>query len=157
MVDLVYGQEQDVQQIRDAVTRPRVERSLYQPRTWPPASSVMVRVSVGGHRRGQVQGWPTLTLSSTSPANCPPCVGSLRLCPMLDIVNRYDLERSNEIIDLCQEPDLDRPVAGHVNICPNNLDNPKELTENIKHEILHVLGFSVKLYAFFRDRSGKPR
>ena len=76
---------------------------------------------------------------------------------MLDIVSRYDLERSNEIIDLCQEPDLDRPVAGHVNICANNLDNPKELTENIKHEILHVLGFSVKLYAFFRDRSGKPR
>ena len=57
-----------------------------------------------------------------------------------------------------QDPGTDRPVAGHVNICPNNLDtSPRELTENIKHEILHILGFSVKLFAFFRTRAGKPR
>ena len=57
-----------------------------------------------------------------------------------------------------QDPGTDRPVAGHVNICPNNLDtSQRELTENIEHELLHILGFSVKLFAFFRTRAGKPR
>ena len=56
-----------------------------------------------------------------------------------------------------QDPDTDRPIAGHVNICPNNLDSIKELTANLKHEILHILGFSVKLFAFFRTRKGNPR
>ena len=57
-----------------------------------------------------------------------------------------------------QEPDLDRPTAGHLNICPHSLAGDQaNLRDNIKHELLHVLGFSVKLYAFFRDRAGKPR
>ena len=56
-----------------------------------------------------------------------------------------------------EDPNTDRPIAGHVNICPDNLDNIKELAENLKHEILHILGFSVKLFAFFRTRRGKPR
>ena len=57
-----------------------------------------------------------------------------------------------------QEPGLDRPTAGHLNICPLNLPGQTDhLVQNIKHELLHVLGFSVKLYAFFRDRAGKPR
>ena len=57
-----------------------------------------------------------------------------------------------------QEPELDRPIAGHLNICPANIEGDQaELVDNIKHELLHVLGFSVKLYAFFRDRAGNPR
>lgn len=56
-----------------------------------------------------------------------------------------------------QDPNTDRPIAGHVNICPDNVDSIKELTENLKHEILHILGFSVKLFAFFRTRKGNPR
>lgn len=65
------------------------------------------------------------------------------------------------ITDQCdtrvQDPNTDRPIAGHVNICPDNVDSIKELTENLKHEILHILGFSVKLFAFFRTRKGNPR
>ena len=56
-----------------------------------------------------------------------------------------------------QDPDTDRPTAGHVNICTNNISDQQELTDNIKHELLHILGFSVKLFAFFRDRRGNPR
>eukprot|EP00090_Calanus_glacialis_P017323 TRINITY_DN26991_c0_g1_i1.p1 TRINITY_DN26991_c0_g1~~TRINITY_DN26991_c0_g1_i1.p1 ORF type:complete len:386 (+),score=61.60 TRINITY_DN26991_c0_g1_i1:23-1159(+) len=61
-----------------------------------------------------------------------------------------------------QEAALDRPIAGHVNICPNNMDfttvdGQVNLVDNIKHELLHALGFSVQLYAFFRDGRGKPR
>ena len=57
---------------------------------------------------------------------------------------------------------LDRPVAGHVNICPNNMDfttvdGQVNLVDNMKHELLHAIGFSVQLYAFFRDGRGRPR
>lgn len=31
------------------------------------------------------------------------------------------------------------------------------LLSTVKHEILHALGFSVSLYAFFRDENGNPR
>ena len=55
-----------------------------------------------------------------------------------------------------QDPDTDRPTAGHINICTNNISDRQELTDNIKHELLHILGFSVKLFAFFRDRKGNP-
>lgn len=60
-----------------------------------------------------------------------------------------------------QEADFDRPIAGNVNLCPNALSvhnhDYEILTSTVKHEILHALGFSVGLYAFFRDKEGKPR
>lgn len=60
-----------------------------------------------------------------------------------------------------QEAELDRPVAGHVNLCPESLsthDHDKEiLSSTVRHEMLHALGFSVGLYAFFRDKDGNPR
>uniref|UniRef100_A0A915CUQ0 Leishmanolysin-like peptidase n=1 Tax=Ditylenchus dipsaci TaxID=166011 RepID=A0A915CUQ0_9BILA len=43
-----------------------------------------------------------------------------------------------------QEAELDRPIAG-------------DSAFPIKHEILHALGFSAGLYAFFRDSNGQPR
>ncbi|XP_062536228.1 leishmanolysin-like peptidase isoform X2 [Armigeres subalbatus] len=60
-----------------------------------------------------------------------------------------------------QEAALDRPIAGHANLCPESISTkPQELQtllSTVKHEILHALGFSVSLYAFFRDNEGNPR
>lgn len=60
-----------------------------------------------------------------------------------------------------QEAALDRPIAGHANLCPDSISTkPQELAtllSTVKHEILHALGFSVSLYAFYRDENGKPR
>lgn len=60
-----------------------------------------------------------------------------------------------------QEATLDRPIAGHANLCPNSISTkPQELQtliSTVKHEILHALGFSVSLFAFFRDDEGNPR
>lgn len=60
-----------------------------------------------------------------------------------------------------QEAALDRPIAGHANLCPESISTkPQELEtllSTVKHEILHALGFSVSLYAFYRDENGKPR
>ena len=60
-----------------------------------------------------------------------------------------------------QESTLDRPIAGHVNICPQSLSTSAHdvevLTSTVKHEILHALGFSAGLYAFYRDAdTGEP-
>ncbi|XP_055381355.1 leishmanolysin-like peptidase [Condylostylus longicornis] len=60
-----------------------------------------------------------------------------------------------------QEAAMDRPIAGHANLCPESISTkPQELQtllSTVKHEILHALGFSVSLYAFFRDEDGNPR
>ena len=53
-----------------------------------------------------------------------------------------------------------RPIAGHANLCPDSISTKTQdletLLSTVKHEILHALGFSVSLYAFFRDKSGRP-
>jgi len=61
----------------------------------------------------------------------------------------------------CQQEDqLDRPVAGHTNICPQAINKPERdiqsLTSTLKHELLHALGFSSSLFAFYRDKNGRP-
>lgn len=60
-----------------------------------------------------------------------------------------------------QEAALDRPIAGHANLCPDSISVKAQeldtLLSTVKHEILHALGFSVSLYAFFRDEHGQPR
>jgi len=59
-----------------------------------------------------------------------------------------------------QEDELDRPVAGHTNICPQAINTPERdiqsLTSTLKHELLHALGFSSSLFAFYRDKNGGP-
>ena len=59
-----------------------------------------------------------------------------------------------------QEHALNRPVAGFANLCPDKLENKPQsfesLLSTVKHEIYHALGFSVGLFAFYRDENGKP-
>lgn len=51
----------------------------------------------------------------------------------------------------CSPP---RPIAGHANLCPSSVSTkPQELEillSTVKHEMLHALGFSVSLFAFYR-------
>eukprot|EP00794_Sanderia_malayensis_P000625 gene625-1290_t len=59
-----------------------------------------------------------------------------------------------------QENAMNRPVAGFANLCPGKLETDVQSFENllatVKHEIYHALGFSVGLYAFYRDKNGTP-
>ncbi|CAH8570621.1 unnamed protein product [Schistosoma curassoni] len=61
----------------------------------------------------------------------------------------------------CQlEANTDRPVAGYINFCPDTLSN--EYNDKMRslfvatHEILHSLGFSTSLFAFYRDKQNRP-
>uniref|UniRef100_A0A671T9R3 Leishmanolysin-like peptidase n=1 Tax=Sinocyclocheilus anshuiensis TaxID=1608454 RepID=A0A671T9R3_9TELE len=61
----------------------------------------------------------------------------------------------------CQlESELDRPIAGYANLCPNMISTqPQEfegMLSTVKHEIIHALGFSAGLFAFYHDDDGKP-
>lgn len=61
----------------------------------------------------------------------------------------------------CQlESELDRPIAGYANLCPNMISTqPQEfegMLSTVKHEIIHALGFSAGLFAFYHDDGGKP-
>lgn len=53
-----------------------------------------------------------------------------------------------------------RPIAGHANLCPDSISTKTQeleiLLSTVKHEILHALGFSVSLFAFYRDHNGNP-
>lgn len=81
-------------------------------------------------------------------------------------VSAMQTERCNKSLTVAyaahcqQESSLDRPIAGHANLCPNSISTkPQELEtllSTVKHEILHALGFSVSLYAFYRDTEGNP-
>lgn len=46
-----------------------------------------------------------------------------------------------------QESGLDRPIAGHINLCLDSISTKTQdletLLSTIKHEMLHALGFSV--------------
>ncbi len=52
---------------------------------------------------------------------------------------------------------LFRPIAGHANLCPSSISTkPQELDillSTVKHEMLHALGFSVSLFAFYRQEN----
>uniref|UniRef100_A0A8D0LBB6 Leishmanolysin-like peptidase n=1 Tax=Sphenodon punctatus TaxID=8508 RepID=A0A8D0LBB6_SPHPU len=61
----------------------------------------------------------------------------------------------------CQlEEEMDRPIAGYANLCPNIIStHPQEfisMLSTVKHEIVHALGFSAGLFAFYHDDNGKP-
>jgi hypothetical protein len=53
-----------------------------------------------------------------------------------------------------------RPIAGHANLCPGSISTKRQeldiLLSTVKHEMLHALGFSVSLFAFYRDSAGRP-
>ena len=53
-----------------------------------------------------------------------------------------------------------RPIAGHANLCPGSISTKRQeldiLLSTVKHEMLHALGFSVSLFAFYRDAQGRP-
>nr|XP_003412999.1 leishmanolysin-like peptidase isoform X2 [Loxodonta africana] len=59
-----------------------------------------------------------------------------------------------------QEAKMDRPIAGYANLCPNMISTqPQEfigMLSTVKHEIIHALGFSAGLFAFYHDKDGKP-
>lgn len=59
-----------------------------------------------------------------------------------------------------QDAKTDRPVAGHANLCPMSISTDprdlKALISTVKHELTHVLGFSVSLFAYYRDENGRP-
>jgi leishmanolysin-like peptidase len=65
-----------------------------------------------------------------------------------------------ECVKCCGAYLFGRPIAGHANLCPQSISTkPQELEillSTVKHEILHALGFSVSLYAFYRDKDGSP-
>ncbi|KAJ3639882.1 hypothetical protein Zmor_003253 [Zophobas morio] len=81
-------------------------------------------------------------------------------------VSAMQTERCNKSLTVAyaahcqQESSLDRPIAGHANLCPNSISTKRQeveiLLSTVKHEILHALGFSVSLYAFYRDSRGEP-
>uniref|UniRef100_A0A8C6SCF9 Leishmanolysin-like peptidase n=1 Tax=Neogobius melanostomus TaxID=47308 RepID=A0A8C6SCF9_9GOBI len=61
----------------------------------------------------------------------------------------------------CQlEAQLDRPIAGYANLCPAKISSqPQEfegMLSTVKHEIIHALGFSAGLFAFYHDDEGQP-
>ncbi|KAA0715559.1 Leishmanolysin-like peptidase [Triplophysa tibetana] len=61
----------------------------------------------------------------------------------------------------CQlESELDRPIAGYANLCPNMISTQAQefegMLSTVKHEIIHALGFSAGLFAFYHDDDGKP-
>uniref|UniRef100_A0A3P8ZXL0 Leishmanolysin-like peptidase n=1 Tax=Esox lucius TaxID=8010 RepID=A0A3P8ZXL0_ESOLU len=79
----------------------------------------------------------------------------------------------------CQlEAELDRPIAGYANLCPNMISTQSQefegMLSTVKHEIIHRVmihflnqhcmelnmfqtdGFSAGLFAFYHDDNGKP-
>ena len=57
------------------------------------------------------------------------------------------------------ENTLDRPIAGYINFCPDNLQGTTRdfLFDVAKHELLHALALSSSLFPFWRDSNGDPR
>lgn len=67
--------------------------------------------------------------------------------------------------NVCQRDQFDRPVAGYVNICPNQIkqalgaDPAQEAADvaSVVHELVHILGMSSRSWALFYDEDGAPR
>jgi len=72
-----------------------------------------------------------------------------------------DVSNTVAFASYCQlEARFNRPVAGYVNLCPKSVSHKQSDSHSVlatlKHEILHALGFSAGLYAFFLDDAGNP-
>ncbi|XP_028408918.1 leishmanolysin-like peptidase [Dendronephthya gigantea] len=58
-----------------------------------------------------------------------------------------------------QEGMLDRPIAGFVNFCVSKMKRNlhySHLLAIVKHEIFHAIGFSKRLYSYYRAEDGTP-
>ena len=58
-----------------------------------------------------------------------------------------------------QEGVLDRPIAGFVNFCVGKMARNlhyNHLLAIVKHEIFHAIGFSTRLYGYYRAEDGTP-
>lgn len=54
----------------------------------------------------------------------------------------------------------DRPIFGLINFCKNQLNKGKSADEWVStavHEMMHALGFSSNLFAYFRNANGTPK
>uniref|UniRef100_A0A915HSS1 Leishmanolysin-like peptidase n=1 Tax=Romanomermis culicivorax TaxID=13658 RepID=A0A915HSS1_ROMCU len=80
------------------------------------------------------------------------------------IATMYDSNcGSNETVAFAahcmQSLETGRPLAGHTNICPNQLirrpRNHHFLLSTLKHELAHALGMSASLFGSFRDENGR--
>ncbi|XP_040296892.1 leishmanolysin-like peptidase isoform X1 [Bufo bufo] len=96
----------------------------------------------------------------------PPDSGGVRDADFILYVSAITTERCSQenivaYAAYCQlEAEMDRPIAGYANLCPSMISTqPQEfagMLSTVKHEIIHALGFSAGLFAFFYDDSGEP-
>ncbi|XP_065916685.1 uncharacterized protein [Dysidea avara] len=52
--------------------------------------------------------------------------------------------------------DNNRPVVGHINICPSLIDSNYDIYSTILHEIIHALGYSIRLFKYYVGVSSNP-
>ncbi|XP_068102340.1 leishmanolysin-like peptidase [Hyperolius riggenbachi] len=96
----------------------------------------------------------------------PPATEGIRNADFVLYVSAITTERCSQenivaYAAYCQlEADMDRPIAGYANLCPNMISTqPQEfagMLSTVKHEIIHALGFSAGLFALYRDDNGDP-
>ena len=148
------------------VWRPSVESLWFPTATWRLATLATTTDTTASVATPRGLESKSTTLSFTSPQSTTSSVGQTS-----DSVNRHTTTDVSYDIDLTaiaggqastvayaahcqQEVEFDRPIAGHMNICPKSIVNgTKEiegLESTVKHELLHALGFSMSLFAFFR-------
>ncbi|NXT95036.1 LMLN peptidase, partial [Anhinga rufa] len=76
-------------------------------------------------------------------------------CQLEAEMDRQYFTENNLILKLSS-----RPIAGYANLCPNMISTQAQefvgMLSTVKHEIIHALGFSAGLFAFYRDDDGKP-
>ncbi|UYV62458.1 LMLN [Cordylochernes scorpioides] len=79
-------------------------------------------------------------------------------CQQEAVFDRIGMVLGGALVE--DEKGVHGPIAGHANLCPDSISTkPQDLEtqlSTVKHEILHALGFSASLYAYFRDPSGMP-
>ena len=75
------------------------------------------------------------------------------------MITNLRMELFEALVAECDVPCC-RPIAGHANLCPSSISVKAQeleiLLSTVKHEMLHALGFSVSLFAFYRDKNGEP-
>ena len=60
----------------------------------------------------------------------------------------------------CSLDQMDRPIVGNINFCPNEALSSMLLIEQqnvVLHEMIHLLGFNTLLFSFYRNELGQPR
>ncbi len=63
----------------------------------------------------------------------------------------------------CHLDQMDRPVVGSINFCPGVIRATTDASQIANdqaialHEMMHIMGFSMTLFSYFRDPNGNPR